>query len=91
MKPELAGRLLHSGLVLMLLAMGTVAASEQKQASTRDTTPGETWIERLERPDRLPGLRIDDVVACLNLQPGDVVADIGAGAGAFSIPFAKVF
>jgi ubiquinone/menaquinone biosynthesis C-methylase UbiE len=52
-------------------------------------TSGYTWIQRLERPDRTPGLRIDDVVACLNLRPGVVLADIGAGAGAFTIPFAE--
>jgi ubiquinone/menaquinone biosynthesis C-methylase UbiE len=73
----------------MTLGSGTAAASEQDPALTRDPTPGETWIERLDRPDRLPGLRIDDVVASLKLKPGDVVADIGAGTGTFSIPFAK--
>jgi len=56
---------------------------------SRDMTSGETWIERLERPDRLPGLKVDDVIAALDLEDGDVVADIGAGPGAYSIPFAR--
>ncbi len=55
----------------------------------QDDTAGKEWIRRLERPDRLPGLRIADVIASLQLKPGDVVADIGAGTGAYTIPFAR--
>lgn len=75
--------------ILLVLCIGPLSASEHERTPTRDRTPGSIWIERLERSDRLPGLRIDDVVASLELKPGDVVADIGAGTGAFSIPFAK--
>lgn len=55
----------------------------------QDNTPGPEWIKRLERPDRMPGLKIPEVIAALNLKPGDVVADIGSGTGAYTIPFAK--
>lgn len=66
-----------------------VAAFDAPAVESRDMTSGDTWINRLERPDRLPGLRIDDVIAALSLKDGDVIADIGAGPGAFTIPFAQ--
>lgn len=44
----------------------------------------------LERPQRTHEEMPDDVVANLNLQPTDVVGDIGAGSGFFSFRMAKL-
>jgi ubiquinone/menaquinone biosynthesis C-methylase UbiE len=44
---------------------------------------------KLEDPDRLRWLPPADVIGLLALQPGMTVADIGAGTGYFSIPFAR--
>jgi ubiquinone/menaquinone biosynthesis C-methylase UbiE len=51
--------------------------------------PTPEWIARLERPDRVAGLKIDYIIAKLQLKPGQVVADIGAGPGVISLPMAK--
>jgi len=51
--------------------------------------PAEDWIARLERPERVAALKTDEVVQKLGLKKGDVVADLGAGAGAFAWPFAR--
>ena len=51
--------------------------------------PAAEWTKTLESPERVAGLRTGDVIARLNLKPGDVVADLGAGTGLFSLPLAK--
>ena len=51
--------------------------------------PVDEWIKVLDSPERLADLQIDRVVAALNLRPGEVVADLGAGSGPFVPALAK--
>jgi Methylase involved in ubiquinone/menaquinone biosynthesis len=79
---------------MLAVAGAPVRAMPQDQGNRppgthQDNTPGTEWIRRLERPDRIPGLKIDAVIKALGLKPGDVVADIGAGTAAYTIPFAR--
>ena len=43
---------------------------------------------RLDDPARLLWLPPDEVIAMLRVQPGDLVADLGAGTGYFTLPLA---
>lgn len=45
-------------------------------------------MHRLEDPDRENWLPPGEILACLGLQPGFAVADIGAGTGYFTLPIA---
>jgi len=51
--------------------------------------PAEDWALVLESGRRIEGLEIDAVVARIGLQPGEVVADMGAGTGIFSVSLAR--
>jgi len=73
-------------LIALGFAMSVGAIEAPAQLASREA---KEWIENLERPERIAGLKIDQVLSVLKVKPGDNVADIGAGAGAFSLPFAK--
>ncbi len=51
--------------------------------------PAEEWAITLESGRRLGSLEIDEVVSRMEIQPGDVVADVGAGTGVFSVSLAR--
>jgi 2-polyprenyl-3-methyl-5-hydroxy-6-metoxy-1,4-benzoquinol methylase len=71
--------------LLFVLLFGTLTAS----GSQLGARPAKDWIDRLEQPERIAGLKIPEVVARLNLKPGTVIADLGAGTGVFAREFAK--
>src|SRR3972149_4141010 len=73
------------GLVCWLVVLAAVWAvpASALQLGSREV---KQWIETLERPERIAGLKVDEIVARLGLKPGLVVADIGAGTGVFSRP-----
>ncbi|MBI4464096.1 MAG: methyltransferase domain-containing protein [Acidobacteria bacterium] len=51
--------------------------------------PADDYIQLMDRPTRVAGLKVDEVIEKLKLKPGDIVADVGSGSGAFSIPMAR--
>jgi len=68
-----------------LIATFLVPAAGNAQLGGR---PAEEWATVLESGRRMEGLEIENVVRALSLQSGDVVADIGAGTGIFTVPIA---
>ena len=73
-------------ILALVAACSTAAADEAAQLASR---PVGEWQRVLDSPERLASLRIDEVVATLALRPTDVVADLGAGTGPFTVAMAR--
>jgi 2-polyprenyl-3-methyl-5-hydroxy-6-metoxy-1,4-benzoquinol methylase len=74
------------GVIAALVLAGAFDGAAAGQLASR---PAEDWMARLERPERVAGLKIDYIISKLDVKPGQVVADIGAGPGVISLPLAR--
>lgn len=70
--------------VVLAVAVGTAPLSAQL-----GSRPADQWALTLESGRRMESLEIQDVVSRIGLEPGDIVAEIGAGTGIFSVPLAR--
>ncbi len=66
-----------------VVGLALVLAASVPAAGQLASRPAEQWIKTLDGPARVASLKIDEVVAAIRLQPGQTVADIGAGPGLF--------
>lgn len=81
-----------AALLAWLLACGPEAQTRRHPVSGRVLAPtmgveGAAWLDRAEREaEEAPS----KAIAALGLQPGAVVADVGAGSGYYTVRLAKV-
>jgi len=63
--------------------LGAVVAGGPQQQGNRppgthqDNTEGKEWIKRLERPERIPGLKFDEVIKSLKLKGSATTLKMG--------------
>jgi ubiquinone/menaquinone biosynthesis C-methylase UbiE len=74
---------------VVLIASTVLLLAPAALSGQLGSRPAAEWIAMLDSPERLAGLQIDDILGRLQLAPGMVVADLGAGTGAFSVPMAR--
>jgi arsenite methyltransferase len=72
--------------VILCAVAAMFGASVAAQLGSR---PADEWRKVLDAPERIAALKVNEVIARLQLDPTDVVADLGAGTGPFDVPFAK--
>jgi arsenite methyltransferase len=78
----------HTHVLACLLATVVAVGLARPAAAQLGSRSTEEWIKTLESPQRIAGLKIPETVAALKIKPGEIVADLGAGSGAFTVALA---
>ena len=76
-------------LLIAGLLSGVLAGHATVTSAQLGSRPVDEWIKTLDGATRVSALKIPEVVAAMKLQPGQTVADIGAGTGLLEVPLAK--
>jgi ubiquinone/menaquinone biosynthesis C-methylase UbiE len=90
--PKKVMRMVSALFSIMLLHKVVPVKDQQTQgaiATQQKFNNDGAWIKAFEDPERDEWQKPDEVVKSLNLKPGDIIADIGAGTGYFTKRFAK--
>lgn len=83
MKPMLCAMFIFSSLALPGFAQGHQDHQDNNAPFKQDDLDVSLWQKRFEDPERDVIKHRAAIVAALNLKPGQFVADIGAGTGAY--------
>ena len=75
--------------VVRAIVLLSSLCAAQPAAAQLGARSAEEWIRALDQPDRIANLKIPEVIAALKVKAGQDIADIGAGSGQFSVPFAR--
>jgi len=79
----------HTRLLTCAAVLAAALDAGALAAGQLASRPAEEWTKVLDAANRVAGLRIDEIVPRLQLKPGDIVADLGAGSGLFEVQLAK--
>jgi len=85
-----SGLLLSTGICLPVLAAPPVAPAEGINSKFLDPTlDPQEWVERFEAESREVFHAREAILDALDLAPGDRIADVGSGTGAFLTMFSR--